>query len=375
MKTSKKINFPFTFSFYLIVEFLKSLNIFVIIIFTLIFITNFVEEMLFLKDNKLENNIYLHTFFFTSIKSPSLILNLFPFIFLFSGIHFFIKLMRSNEYSSLKISGVSNSYIITIPALFSFFLSILIILIFTPISSQMIKFYEKEKKNITGNENLIFLNDNGIWLKEKNIDKELIIMQADGFNNIKENYFLKNLKIFKHNSSGSLVETFISENAEFKKNKILLKNVNLYSGTNNKKNFYKEIEFQTNIKFSELINLFSNSDTFSIWNILENLKILKARGYLGDELVIKLHKYISFPFLIFSIMIFSTIFTINLKREFDNYTYSFFGIISGIGIYFLLDLSIAFGKSDRIPLSVSVWAPIILILILSTISLIRSNET
>ena len=70
----------------------------------------------------------------------------------------------------------------------------------------------------------------------------------------------------------------------------------------------------------------------------------------------------------------STIFTLNTNYQFNNFIYTFFGVLTGIVIYFLSDLSIALGKSGRIPLILSVWVPILLIMILSTINLIKNND-
>ena len=101
---------------------------------------------------------------------------------------------------------------------------------------------------------------------------------------------------------------------------------------------------------------------------------MRQRGYYGQELVIKLNKYLSLPLLLFSMIILSTVFTIKTNYTFNNFLYAFFGILTGIVVYFLADLSIAFGKSGKIPLVLSVWMPVILIMTFSTYSLLRSDE-
>ena len=64
--------------------------------------------------------------------------------------------------------------------------------------------------------------------------------------------------------------------------------------------------------------------------------------------------------------------SINLK--YNNFVYAFFGIIAGILIYFLLDLSIAIGKSGKIPLEMSIWVPILSIFAISILDLLKNNE-
>ena len=78
--------------------------------------------------------------------------------------------------------------------------------------------------------------------------------------------------------------------------------------------------------------------------------------------------------LLFSMIILSTVFTIKTNYTFNNFLYAFFGVLTGIIVYFLADLSIAFGKSGKIPLVLSVWMPVILIMTFSTYSLLRSDE-
>lgn len=372
MNSEKK--FPKIFTIHLIKEFFFSLIIFSTIIFSLVIITNFVEELFFLRDANLKKNIYFYSFFFTLTKSLSIFLNLLPFVFLFSSIHFFVKILRNNEFSSLKISGISDTFIIIVPSFFAFFLGIIIILTLSPLGSVMSRYYENERNIISGNNNLIIVNDNGIWVKEEENDK-IIIFKADNLLKDSDKIVFNNISIFFFNKSGKLSKNILAKNSYVEEKFFLLKNVQIYSGdTLNQKDNFDEYKLTTNIEIKKLKNIYSNVDTFSIWNINKYLNTIKSRGYYGEDLVIKFHKFISFPFLLFSTVILATVFTINLKKKYDNYTYAFLGVVSGMIIYFLIDLSVAMGKSDRIPLFLSVWLPIIMIVILSLISLLRHNE-
>lgn len=369
--SKKKI--PNTFTIHLIKQFSISLIIFYLIITGLIIVTNFVEELLYLKETNFKNNLYFFSTYYTLIKTPSITINLFPFISLFASIHFFVKIIKNNEYLSLKISGISNRLIILVPSFFCFFVGMIIVFTLSPISAELTKLYEKDKKEISGNNNLLIVNENGIWIKEEKKNKEISIFKASNFQK-KKNIIFDDLQIYIFNPNGDLTETYVAKTATIEKNLWNLKNVELHSGEKNTKKKYEKINLESNIKINILENIFSNADTFSIWNLYENIKIMRSRGYYGDQLIVKLHKLVSFPFLLFSTVILSTLFTISQKKSYENYIYSFLGILSGIFIYFLTDLSIAFGESGKIPLSLSVWLPIILILILSLFSLLKANE-
>jgi lipopolysaccharide export LptBFGC system permease protein LptF len=68
---------------------------------------------------------------------------LFPFIVLFGGIVFYLKIYNHNEVISLRTMGYSNIQIILIPALTSFVVGYLIIFLIVPFSSSMLKYYEE----------------------------------------------------------------------------------------------------------------------------------------------------------------------------------------------------------------------------------------
>ena len=360
---------PKTLIKYLIKEFSFSLFIFFLIFSSLIIFSTYIEEIVFFKNKEIVNNFFFKILILTLIKSPTLILNFSPFIFLFSGIFFYVKFIRNNEISSMSISGFSNTIITLIPALYSFFIGVFIIIVLSPVTSELSKYYETVKNKYSNNDNLIIMSDTGIWIKEKK-DQNTYIIRAD---KIQKDDFsvLNNLSIFIFNN-----ENF-SGRIDGKSAKIFEKTWTIQKAKFLFNDRFEEIEnykFESQIDLVKLKNFFDNADIFSIWNIFNELKEIRERGYYGQEIIIKLNKYLSLPFLLFSMIVLSTVFTINTDQRSNNFMYAFYGVLSGIVIYFLGDLSIAIGKSGKIPLILSVWVPIIIIMIFSTYSLLKSNE-
>ena len=101
-------------------------NIF-LITFCLIFILNLLTELDFFKD------ISVSTYFpiyLSLLNTPSLIFEMFPFIFLISTQLFFHELIKNNQINTLKYSGLKNSKILAIINSLTFFLGIVIITFF-----------------------------------------------------------------------------------------------------------------------------------------------------------------------------------------------------------------------------------------------------
>ena len=364
---------PTTLIKYLSYEFIKCLLIVFAVFLSILLLTNFVEELIFFKEKKIENFL-INIIFLTIVKTLNTLLESSIFIFLFGGIFFFVKFLKNNELNSIKLSGISNLLSILTPAFLSLFIGIFIIFVITPISAEGIKFYEKYKRNYSQNDNLTVINDSGLWFMEKNKDDYKII-RAD---KIVDNDFSKfyNSTIYTLDKNFNFIKRYDSKLIFINKKEWILENTKILFGADNKKNTNEEKDYtlKTSININELKNLFTNADTISFWEILNNIKKLNERGYSGDELKIKFHKYLSLPIYLFSMIILATVFTINIKNNYSNFIYIFFGIILGIIIYFLNDLSIALGISGKMPIVISVWIPIFLILAISALNLIKINE-
>jgi len=357
---------------YLSYEFTKCFLIVLLVFLSISLLTNFVEELIFFKDKQIESFL-LSLIILTALKTINTLIESSIFIFLFTGIFFFVKFLKNNELNSIKLSGISNLLSILTPALLSFGIGLFIIFAITPISAEGIKFYEKYKRNYSRNDNLIVINDSGLWFMEKN-DKNYKIIRAD---KIVDNDFSKfyNSTIYTLDTDFNFLNRYDSKLVFINKKEWILENTKILSGNDNaQKKGENDYTLKSSIEINELKNLFTNANTISFWEILSSIKKLNDRGYSGDELKIKFHRYLSLPIYLFSMIILATVFTINIKKNYSNFIYVFFGIILGIVIYFLNDLSIALGIAGKMPLAISVWIPIFLILVISAINLIKINE-
>jgi len=361
---------------YLSKEFLDTLLVVFVVFLSLTLLINFVEEMVFFKNKKLDNFFFVISYF-TLSKTPSTLIDLSIFIFLFSGIFFFDKIIKNNELNTALLSGISKITTVLIPSFISFILGILIILMITPISSASLKFYEKTKRVYSQNENLIIMNNTGLWFMETQSTGFNIIRADKIFNN--DFSKLKNVTIYNLDKKFNFLKRLDSQNVVISNKNWSLKNVNILNNGSLKKSDKKissklSTEFTSSININDLKNFFSNAATVSFWNILANIKTSNERGYSGDELKVQFHKYLSLPIYLFATILISTIFTLGIKKNYNTFVYLFFGIMLGFFIYFLNDLSVAIGLSNILPINIAVWSPTMLLLFLSIINLIKINE-
>ena len=144
-----------------------------LIFFCLGFIMNIFEEINFFKDL----NVNITTPIILSLLFvPSLMNYFFPFVILLSGIWFFLKIRKTDEATAINVSGMSNFSIILIPSILVILLGIFFITSINPITSVLVTKYETIKGNYERDkEYLAAITENGIFIKEKNLDKNNIV--------------------------------------------------------------------------------------------------------------------------------------------------------------------------------------------------------
>ena len=108
MKTyTKFISFSYLRSF---------LKIFFIMI-SLVFILNILKEIEFFSDKDVSS---IYPLYLSLMGSPSIIFEMFPFIFLITTQFFFIKLFNNDEINIFKYAGLKNTKILYIVSTLSF---------------------------------------------------------------------------------------------------------------------------------------------------------------------------------------------------------------------------------------------------------------
>ena len=165
-----------TYIKFLTLTFIKSfLNIFLIMT-SLVFILNILQEIEFFNDKNLNS---LYPIYLSLMNTPSVLFEMFPFIFLISTQFFFLKLFNDNEINIFKYSGLNNLKIIRVLAILSFGLGLIIIFLFYNLSSNLQSYYLEIKNQYSNDKTyLAVINKNGLWIKDIYKERISIINSA-----------------------------------------------------------------------------------------------------------------------------------------------------------------------------------------------------
>ena len=351
---------------YLIKKFLKKIISVSIGFLSLIIILNILDEISFFKDLQVDFWLPL---ILTFSNSPSVLFEIFPFIFLISSLLFFLDLINDNELEVFKINGLDNLKIIKILFFTSMIVGLFLIVFYYSFSSKL-KFIYLELKNnyTTDGKYLAMINENGIWIKDE-INESIYIINA------------------KRIDKGNLKEVFISQfTSEFElENTIISKSVDITDKewliydpitTNQNKGLIQNniLKLNTHFNLLRINQLFSDLSSLNILELNKLSDDYKNLGYSTTEVRSHLGKIYSYPVYLALMTIFSGIIMLNIKKNKPMIFYLILSIFLSVVIYYFNVIFNLLGESGKIPVYVSTLMPIFLLMIFVSIGLIRVNE-
>ena len=158
------------------------------------------------------------------MSSPSIIFEMFPFIFLISTQFFFLKLFNNDEINIFKYSGLKNIKIINILSFVSFFIGILTITVFYSLSSNLQHYYLQVKNQFSDDKlYLAVINKNGLWIKDV-VNNQTSIINSSKINN----NFLTNTFITTFDKDFNLIRSLKSDKIDIKDNEWLIYDATIF---------------------------------------------------------------------------------------------------------------------------------------------------
>jgi lipopolysaccharide export system permease protein len=354
-----------TYTKFLVYGFIKSFfNVFLIMI-SLVFILNIFKEIEFFS-NKEVNSLY--PIYLSLMSSPSIIFEMFPFIFLIATQFFFLKLFDNDEINIFKYSGLKNIKIINILSFISFFIGILTITVFYSLSSNLQHYYLQVKNQFSKDKlYLAVINKNGLWIKDIVENKTSIINSSRIDNN-----FLTDTFITTFDKDFKLVRSLKSDKIDIRNNEWLIYDATIFKDNISQKSDL--IKFRSNFNQRRIENLFSNLSSLSLLKLIDLRQNYKSLNYSTVDVDMQIYKIATYPILLVIMTILSSIIMLNTKKTSSKVLKIIIGLFFSVAIYYINNFFNVMGSTEKLPLMVSVWTPIIFLSLINFIMLVNINE-
>ena len=351
---------------YLFLLFVKRFILTSLVFFSAVVLVNVFEEINFME--KYDTNLY-YVLYLSLLNSPSLIFEIFPFIFLISVKLFYLNLLEKNELEILKSNGISNSNIILILTSIAALLGTIILIFYYSFSSELkSKYLDIKNRFSNSNEYLAVVNDDGLWIKEE-IDQNIYIIHAEKF----DNNTLKVVTITEADKYYNDTRTINAEVANINSKNWQLFNVSILNNDGKKNNFKTSIHNST-FNGEIISNLFSNLNSLNIFELHKLSKNYLKIGYSNTDIKIHLNKIYSMPIFYMLMTILGFIIISKLKQIKSKFFVIIFGIFISVLIYYLNYFSGILGNKGALPIYLSVWTPLLILFLVCNIGILKVND-
>ena len=354
-----------TYTKFLVNGFLKSfLNVFIIMI-SLVFILSILKEIEFFNDQEVNS---LYPIYLSLMSSPSIIFEMFPFIFLITTQFFFLKLFNNEEINIFKYSGLKNIKIISIISFVSFFIGILTITVFYSASSNLQHFYLQVKNQFSKDKlYLAVINKNGLWMKD------IINNQTSIINSSKiDNNFLTNTFITTFDEDFNLIKSIKSDKIDIRNKEWLIYDATIFKDNISQKSDL--IRFRSNFNQKRIENLFSNLSSLSLLKLINLRQNYKSLNYSTVDVDIQIYKVATYPLFLVMMTILSSIIMLNTKKTSSKVFKIIIGLFFSVVIYYINNFFNVMGSTEKLPLIVSIWTPIMFLGLINLIMLVNIND-
>ncbi len=345
--------------------FIKSLIYVTLVMASLVFILNLLSELDFFKEINVDSYFPL---FLTALNTPTIIFEMFPFIFLIATQLFFIKLFDNKEIEIFKYTGLKNSKIFIIIGILSLMTGVFSTIFFYNFSAGLKSFYLELKSQYTSDvEYLAVITKNGLWIKDK-VDNKILIINSS---KIDQNYLIGNF-ITEFDKSFKAIRNIQSEKIDITNSEWIILNAKIY----NKNNYEKKDQLivKTNFDYKRIQSLYSNLSALSIVQLYELRKNYIRLNYSITEVNLQILKLISFPIYLLLMVIFSGCIMLRIKYL-DSSTFKIsIGLFFSVIIYYMNNFFYVLGSTERLSLLIAVFLPISMLIFTNTLLLHKINE-
>jgi lipopolysaccharide export system permease protein len=332
---------------------------------SLIIVLNLFEEISFFKNT---NSSLFLPLYVTILNAPSVLFDVFPFIFLISTMYFFMEILDKDELIIYKTYGLTNLKIIKTISLSTIVISFFLVFVFYNISSSL-KFLYLDIKNDYAKDSkyLAVVTANGLWIKDEINDKTNFI-NAEKI----EKEYLLNVAISQFDKNFVIENFIVASKVNIKENLWVIENA--FITKNNTTKNINNLKFESNFDLEKILSLFSNLSSLNYWELNKLRSDYKSLGYGTEVLSGYQHKLISYPLYLSIMVCISSILMLNIKYNKSKVFNLVLGILISVIIYYINYFFSVIIETKRIPYIYSIWGPQFILALIVLVGLLRINE-
>jgi len=309
----------------------------------------------------------------TLLKSPSVILLLLPFVFLFGAMSAFVALNRRGELVAMRAAGVSAWRFIFPAAAASFLIGALTVTALNPLAAALNARFEDQRLALSDGAAQSARGE--IWLRQGD-DRDQIVIHARAHDIDDETVRLKGVSLFIQNAGPSGALDF-SRRIEAAQARLMpgfwrLTDVReALPGAGSVRS--EQLSIPSDLDRRTAMERFASPNAVDFWGLPATIRSAETAGYSAAGYRLRLQQLLATPLLFSAMSILAAAFSLRLMRLGDLAALAGAGVGLGFVVFFLGEFCGALGAAEVIPPFIAAWAPPVLA-ILSGVTLLCYTE-
>lgn len=311
----------------------------------------------------------------TLSKLPQTFEMVLPFVMMIAAMMCFWKLSRSNEYVVVRSAGVSIWGFLTPVLVTAFLLGIINITVVNPLSSYLYERYETLNYRLTSrNEQAMLFSDKGLWIREAIDEERFLILSAKQVRQEDDTLVLRKASILEVDKDSQIIKRVEAYAAELKGGKFDLKDVKIYQAGHPVVS-HSNSQYETSLTLERIKENFIEPEAISFWNLPSTIRFYEISGFSALRHNMRYMSLLASPLLLCGMVLIAAVFALRPNSRGGGVLYLIVGgIASGFVVYFLSQVIYAFGINSYIPAVLAVWAPSLIILMVSVSVLLQIED-
>lgn len=342
---------------YVLVQQFRALGVALAVISALVMLIDFVEI-----SRGLGSDTDLSAFRILGLlvmKSPAVIVQLLPFVFLFGTLSAFVSLNRRSELIAMRAAGISAWRFVLPAAGAAVLLGILTVTAIGPLAASGDGMFQRERARISGSV-AGAADSEAIWLREGEGLRQMVIRAG---RQDRANARLLDVSFFIYTTDPEGRRAF-SERIDAKSAALgagrwrLLDAVGAQTGQRAVR--YATLDLPSSLADEEAFERFARPQSTPFWSLPGQIQRIEDAGFSSTAYRLRLQQLLATPLMFAAMSILAAAFSLRLMRLGDLARMAVSAVVLGFAFFFLNQASSAFGSAEVVPPFVAAWLPAVL---------------
>jgi lipopolysaccharide export system permease protein len=339
---------------YVLVQQMKSLAVALGIIAALIMLIDFVEV-----SRGVGSDVDLSTTRILGLmllKSPQVIVQLLPFVFLFGTLAAYVGLNRRSELIAMRAAGISAWRFVLPAAGAAFLLGIVTVTALGPLAASADGLFQRERSRLSGSVAGAEQHQ-AVWIREGDDTRQMVI-RAAGQDRARAR--LLDVTFFIYTNDGRGLRQF-SERIDAKSASLsagrwrLTDAMGAQAGQRAVR--YATLDLPSSLADDEAFERFARPQSTPFWSLPAQITRVDAAGFSSTAYRLRLQQLLATPLMFAAMSILAAAFSLRLMRLGDLARMSTAAVVLGFGFFFINQAASAFGSAEVIPPWLAAWLP------------------